>query len=202
MTILADLIGYKISSKSDTVGNYAIVQEWSMAGNDKYSDCAFACLCNELDLKSVIAGQPFVVGEAEAEYFYNLEAGFKAADPNTDKGAVLEQVIWYWATNGWPSDFVEKPSGWCSISAEEIHLTVEYLDAAPAWCQLPLQGNDIIFDDTALKLAPGDGHAVLIVGSDPTGYTIVFYADLGPTRVSKAWWDKFGRGQFAVKITL
>lgn len=192
---LGELIG-NIPVAASTVGRWQDVDEWTLGANDKYGDCAFVALCNLQDLLATVKAAPFVIEEGEALYFYNVEAGFNSQDRRTDKGAVLEEVIRYWAEKGWPSDPVDKPLGWCAIRPDEIHLAIQALYGVPAWCQLP-QEDDNDFSDTALDYTPGDGHAVLIVGSDPTGYTLITWAE--PVHVSTAWWHKFGRGQYAIK---
>lgn len=196
---LAELIGSNASPAGEIVGYSARVPEWSLGGNDRFGDCTFVSLCNLVDLVTAVNGAPEVVGEAEAEYFYAREAGF---DPNaaaTDKGAVLADVIRYWQDNGWPTDPVNKPAGWCAITPEQIHQAVHSLGAVPAWGMLPYVGDDWDFSDVATSTAtPGTGpHAFLIVGSSESAYKIVTWAEVKD--VSHAWFQAYGRGQFAVR---
>jgi hypothetical protein len=199
MITLADLIGEGAVASADTINRWEQVPAWSLAGNDRYGDCTFVSLCNLKDMRAALLGKPFVIEEAEAELFYSREAQFNSQNPATDKGAVLADVIQYWADNGWPSDPTETIDRWCAIAPEQIHLTVDKLYGSPAWCQLPILPNgDIEWTDAALAIDPSDGHAFLIAGSDPLGYTIIPYA--APVHVSLAWWARFGRGQFAIKL--
>lgn len=198
MTTLAELIGPNASNPPEEIGYSHLVEEWSLAGNDRYGDCTFVCLCNLLDLVAAVYAKPFVIGEAEAELFYAREAGFRADNPATDRGAVLADVIRYWAANGWPSDPTNVPLGWCPIGADMIHQAVWSLGACPAWCLLPQNDEGWDFTDAAVNWdAPGvGGHSVLIVGSDAGSLWIVTWAEV--KIVSHAWWTKYGQGQFAV----
>ncbi len=194
---LAELIGPDASNPGESAGYWQAVREWSMGGNDKYGDCAFVSLCNLIDLVTAVNGAPELVGEAEAEYFYAQEAGFNSQNPATDKGAVLEDVIRYWSDHGWPSDPTVKPVGWCAIEPDQIHQAIYALGGVPAWCVLPVDADgDPDFSDEADPASAVDGHAFLIVGSGPSGYRIVSWAQIYD--ISHAWAERFIRGQFAV----
>lgn len=195
------LVGYNAKLSATVVGQWQNVAEWSMGGNDKYGDCCFVSLCNLQDLASAVEGKPFVIGEAEAELFYSREANFDPENSQSDQGAILEDVIQYWCDNGWPSDPTDKPTGWCEITVAQIPMAVDKLYGVPATCLLPMTSVDDdfkLFNDTTLHNNPSDGHAILIVGAGPDGYTIVTWAKT--INVSYAWWRKFGRKQYAIKL--
>ena len=200
MTTLAELLGPNPTRPGPTVGYYQSVQQWSLGGNQKFGDCTFVSLCNLLDLVSAVNGTPFVIGAGEAENFYSREAGFNSQNPATDKGAVLADVIAYWADQGWPSDPVNKPLGWCAIEPGQIHQAVHSLGAVPAWCMLPDGGDGWDFTDAPIRAGtPGTGaHAVLIVGSDVAADTLTLVSWAALQTVSRQWWDTYGRGAFAV----
>jgi hypothetical protein len=199
MTTLVDLIGPDASRPGDVAGYLSQVPEWSLGGNDKFGDCGFVSVCNLIDVVKAVGGNPQVVGEGEALYFYNKEAGFNSQNPATDRGSVLADVIRYWMENGWPADPTYKPVGFCAIEPVQIHQAVHSLGGAPAWCSLPVDANgDPDWSDNAIGTQPADGHAVLIVQSDPESLTLITWAQ--PVTVSLKWWHVFGCGQFAVRL--
>lgn len=201
MTTLRDLIGPNVSPAGYIAGYWERVPAWSLGGNDRYGDCTFVSLCNLIDLVTAVNGRSELVGEAEAEYFYSREAGFSPLDPATDKGAILEDVIRFWAEQGWPNEPTNKLVGWCAIGPDEIHQAVHSLGAVPAWCELPHfeDGGEWIFGDEALadNLVGVGPHAILIVESNPLGLRLVSWASV--YEVSHEWWHAYGRGQFAVR---
>lgn len=171
--------------------------QWSMGGNDRYNDCAFVSLANLLDLWGAMDGDPFTIGEAECELFYALEAQFNSQHPETDNGAVLEEVIRYWRDKGWPADPVNKPAGYRPIAPTDFAAAIHRQGGVPCWMQLPAGADDdALFGDDTLTLEPGDGHAVLAVEADAAGLWVISWAR--PWRLSWVWWTRFGRGQFEV----
>lgn len=170
---------------------------WSLAGNDQYGDCAFVSLANLLDLRAALAGQPFEVGEAEAELFYAREAGFVASRPETDRGAVLEDVIRYWCANGWPADPTCQPSGYREIEPTQIPAALKVYKGLPCWAMLPMRDGEPDFTDAALSLDGTAAHAMLIVDYSADLMLISWAA---PVLVSWRWWYRFGRQAFGIDL--
>lgn len=170
---------------------------FSLGGNDRWGDCAFVACANLLDLWAAKAGAPWIIGEAECERLYALEAGFNSQDKATDTGAVLEDVIRYWCEHGWPADPLEKPTGCRAVGPGDFAAAIVRNDGLPCWAILPAIGDDVeIFGDGVLGDEPADGHAMLIVEANAAGLTLITWAE--SRRVSWAWWRRFGRGAFEV----
>lgn len=73
---------------------------WPMLGNNQYGDCAFAGALHLDQAWSDNAGKPFVPTDAQALAAYSAVCGFSPADPATDRGAVLLDVLNYWRQTG------------------------------------------------------------------------------------------------------
>lgn len=195
MTTLRDLTGPWSMSLPSIVGYADRVPEWSLAGNDRFSSCAFAALANFNDLVWAVAGTPMVMSEAEAEYFYARETGFDPGNKATDKGAVLRQVIQHWCESGWPGDSELKPLGWCDVIANEIPVAINMLGGCPAWCMLPSDG-DGGYDFSGTD-KPGEyAHAVFIAEATSDSLTLITWARREV--VSREWWAFYGREAFGL----
>lgn len=194
MTTLRDLTGPWPMTLYSTVG-YSGPVTYSLAGNDRFSSCAFAALANFNDLVWAAAGTPMVMSEAEAERFYSVETGFDPGNKATDKGAVLRQVIQHWCANGWPGDVMLKPLGWCDVRPDEIPVAIHMLGGCPAWAMLPSDGaGGYDFSGTTRE---GDyAHAVFIAQATSNSLTLVTWARREV--VSRDWWAKYGREAFGV----
>lgn len=78
----------------------AAVPLWPMLGNDVYSDCAFAGALHLDQAWSYNAGRPFMPITADALAAYSAVEGFSPANPSTDRGAALLDVLNYWRQTG------------------------------------------------------------------------------------------------------
>lgn len=196
VTTLIDLAGpYPPSPLASRVGYADRVPEWSLAGNDKFGDCVFAALANFNDLVWAVAGTPMAMSEAEAEFFYHVEAGFSPGDKATDKGAVLQDVIEYWCKHGWPGDTTLKPLGYAKLNSDEIPVAIQMLGGSVAWLMLPSDGRGGYDFETTDR--EGDfAHAVFVDRATWNTRTFVTWA--GEKTVSVDWWAKYGREAFGV----
>ena len=173
--------------------------DWAqtLGGNDRFGDCVFVSLANLVDLLNA----PQVVMEAEIERMYSVETGWSAANPASDKGAVLETVIKDWCENGWPADPELKPSGYRPVALDGLRDALTRCQGAPSWIMLPMTADGTGYDfsdDAVTRDAPGVGaHAVLVVQADDFG--IVFITWGKPQGVSWDWAREYWRGSFEVE---
>lgn len=195
MTTLLDLAGPYPASLPARVGYSDRVPEWSLAGNDRFSDCTFAALANFNDLVWAVASTPMVMSEAEAERFYSVETGFDPGNKATDKGALLRDVIQHWCDNGWPGDTTLKPLGYAKLHIDEIPVAIHMLGGTPAWAMLPSDGaGGYDFEGTD---KPGEyAHAVFICGATANSLTLISWAR--SYTVSRQWWTAYGKEAFGI----
>lgn len=195
MTTLIELAGPYPQSLPEKVGYANLVTEWSMGGNQKFSDCSFVALANLHDLVSAVNGRPEVISEAECEFFYAVETGFDPNNPSTDKGAVLGTLLSHWMADGWPGDSELRPIGYCELREDEIPVCIYLLGGAVAWAMLPSDGaGGYDFSGTD---KPGEyAHAVFIAQATSDSLTLITWARREV--VSREWWAKYGREVFGL----
>ncbi len=198
---LSELIGPNASPAGIIAGYHERVPQFSLGGNDEVGDCTFCTAANFTDVMTAVNGKPELVPEAEVERWYAWETGWTRANPESDKGEVLEKMLQVWRDHGNPSDPLDRLTGYCAIKPDEIHQAVHSLGAVPAWCLLPKYAYEDGWDftDEAMQWkTEGTGpHAILIVESNPDGLKIVTWAEV--VDVSHAWWRAYGQQQFAVR---
>jgi len=194
---LSELIGPNASRPGYIAGYHERVPQFSLGGNDEVGDCVFCTAANFTDVMTAVNGKPEFVPEAEVERWYAWETGWTRANPESDKGEVLEKMLQVWRDDGNPSDPVDRLTGYCKIERDEIHQAVHSLCAVPAWCYLPRGPNGWDFSDHARWLKGTGPHAVLIVESNTSGLKIVTWAEV--VSISHAWWRAYGQQQFAVR---
>lgn len=79
-----------------------ITTAWGMLGNDKVGDCAIAGPAHETMLLNAEAGKQVLFDEASVLGAYSAITGYNPADPSTDQGSNVRDVLKYRSTLGLP----------------------------------------------------------------------------------------------------
>lgn len=170
------------------------VVEWCLGGNDHAGTCPWCEVGNLHALVTTHNGALEVMTEGEILNADRVMTGFDSQNKATDHGAYIQDVLNKWYENGWPGDPTMRPLAWGTMTRDQVPLAVAALGAALAWVMLPRDENgQVDLSDAALDrgAAPEDAHGLLIVDSDPGGYTVVSWARI--YHVSNAWWDRYGK---------
>jgi hypothetical protein len=155
--------------------------ELSMLGNDQYGDCGEAGACGLAQLQSANANpaDPFVPTTEEALALYTAVTGFNPADPSTDQGTVLTDLLTYWQNTGFQlttrsgKSRLSKIVGWASLDVSSFALL--------RWAGYTFGGNYLGIrcpqqcedDTTNWNFAPGlpiaSGHCIVQAGEGRLG---------------------------------
>lgn len=74
---------------------------WGMLANDRYGDCTCAGVGHKrIGDVYVNQGNVLTVTDADALGLYSAVTGFNPNDPNTDQGALCQDVLQYWQKHG------------------------------------------------------------------------------------------------------
>lgn len=77
------------------------VGDWGMLANDRYGDCTCAGVGHKrIGDVYVNQGKILKVADKDALALYSAVTGFDPNDPNTDQGAVCQDVLDYWRKKG------------------------------------------------------------------------------------------------------
>ena len=180
------------------VGYWRLVTQWCLGENDTFGTCAFAAIGNLHCVVTTANGVPEVMSDGEIEAMDHSVTGFDPTDPATDKGAQLKAVLDYWMNNGWTGDPTMKPLWYGDIPKRDIPAMIKEYGGVYAWCLLPMRDDEPDLSDGALQAnTPGTAaHAVLIVGAADGVFWIATWGEV--REISVAWWDRYGREQYAV----
>jgi hypothetical protein len=176
-----------------TVGWASRVPEWSLGGNDEVGDCVFCTAANYTDLIEAVAGTPQTVPDAEVERWYAWETGWTRANPESDKGEVLESMLRHWRDSGNPSDPLDRITEYHKVT--DIPAAIEEFGAVFVSVLLPAGADET--EDLSGDGGPGvDGHAMLAVGATDDSIVFVTWGML--RTVSRAWWRRYGVDAYIV----
>jgi len=154
--------------------------DWGMLGNDTVGDCTIAGLLHLIMGWNAVAhaGSPVTFTTEQAIELYSTVTGYNPANPSTDQGAVMTDVINYALANGF---YGHKPAGFVTLDVSNIDMikaaaflfggvyfglnVPDYVMQVPAggsWSTPP--GADTTIDG---------GHAIYIPGYGSDGATLV-----------------------------
>lgn len=76
------------------------VKSWPMLANDSVGDCTVAAVAHLIQLWTAANGAGVVPTDQEVLEFYSAVTGYDPADPSTDQGAVMVDVLSAWHKQG------------------------------------------------------------------------------------------------------
>lgn len=76
------------------------VTDWPMYGNDQLGDCTCAAAGHMIEQWSAYASTQTEITDADVLKAYEVAGGYNPANPSTDQGAVMQDVLNYWRHTG------------------------------------------------------------------------------------------------------
>lgn len=172
---------------------------WGMDGNNNVGDCTCADVDHEIKSVQTAAGNPLVRSTAtEVLAAYSAITGYNPADPNTDQGAMMQDVRSYWRKTGFT----------LGGKADKILLFAELKLSDPKLIEWSLEqigaiGLGINFPDSAMdqfnagkpwdvvagEPDPTEGHAIALVGYDESYWYILTWGKV--QKMTPAFFTKY-----------
>ena len=181
---------------------YSKVPAWGMMLNDTLGDCTVAEVGHQILSASVYGSAPVVINDAQILSAYEDISGYQPGNPDTDNGAVIQDVLGYWRRVGIGghrclafaqvavSDHTEVQQAILLFGSIDLGLNVpqsavDQFNAGQPW--------EVIADDGGIA----GGHSVEGVGyrwtsavaTDPTGVWLVTWGAV--THMSWSFWDRY-----------
>lgn len=172
------------------------VADWPMYGNDRLGDCTAAAAGHAEEVWSVYGtGSLVEVTDQDVIDFYSGSTGYNPADPSTDQGGVMQDVMTYWRREGIaghqiaaffelnPHDLDEVRAALWLFGGVNVGLAfpafaMDQFEAGQPW--------DISRHNTRIE----GGHDVWLVGMDDAGTaTVVTWGRL--QKMTPAFWARY-----------
>ena len=164
------------------------ITDFGMMLNDQLGDCTCAALYHARQIWSLNNGGEDTQPDSMVQSLYEKACGYNPDDSSTDQGGNEQDLLHYCMKTGMPlaDGSVDKLIGFIEASPQlpdEVKLTVA--DFGVSYLGITVPSNimnefdepvDVWdYDPNATSLG---GHAVIIVGYDETGFTIVSWGQL------------------------
>jgi hypothetical protein len=183
---------------------YSKVPVWPMYLNDQLGDCTVAEVGHQVESASAYAQTASViVRDADVLAMYQRVSGYNPADPSTDQGARIQDVLSDWRHNGiaghkclafaqvHPRDHLEVMRAVSVFSSLDLGMYVPASAKAQFHAGLPWR---VVANDGGLI----GGHSIEVVGYDPQWVYVVTWGTLQP--MSWGFWDRYVEEAWAVVL--
>lgn len=162
------------------------VTQWPMMLNDNLGDCTCACVGHMIEQWTTYsAAKPTVLPDNTIEKLYEAVGGYNPADPSTDRGAVILDVLNYWRKTGVSGDKIMAYASLEPHNHDQVKDSVLLFGNCYLGVQLPLSAQH----QTVWSVPPGGatgqgapgswgGHAIPVVSYDARGLTVVTWGAL------------------------
>lgn len=163
------------------------VPTWPMFLNDSIGDCTIAAAAHILQQWTTYATKPFIPTDAQVLQAYEAVSGYRPNNPDSDRGAVMLNVLKYWKNKGIAGHKIIAYVSVNPLNINEVRQAIQlfgncYIGVAlPISAQTPKTGTNgkplwsIPDASTGSDGNPGSwgGHCIPMVsyGIDPQGNT-------------------------------
>jgi hypothetical protein len=143
------------------------------------------------------AGTEATVTDADVLAAYTAVGGYNPADPSTDQGAAIIDVLNYWRRTGIAGHKITAFMGMAAVNHTHVLQAISLFGGVDIGVQLPAAVQDTgnrwpaPTDPADPAWAPGSwgGHSVHAVDYNPEGVTVVTWGEL--TTVDWTFWDLY-----------
>jgi hypothetical protein len=156
------------------------VKTWQMFGNDSCGDCTIASGLHLQNCWSANAGpSEELFTDQDAVSIYSALTGYNPADPSTDNGAAVLDVLNFWRATGFDGFKIKAFALVNWLNPLELKQAIDLFGGVYAGFAMPLSANEqtgSLWDVTSAS--PGDagswgGHALPLLGYDKETVTTV-----------------------------
>lgn len=160
---------------SATIDYVSKVPAWPMYLNDQIGDCTAATVGHEIEAWTRYAqASEVTIGNQDVLKLYEATGGYVPGDPNTDNGAVIQDVLDYWHKNGVAGHKIVAFAKLEGYSRKELRQCLELFGTVYLGIQCPQSALDQFNAGEPWTYQPGSpiagGHAIPLQAWDTTRY--------------------------------
>ena len=169
------------------------VPSWILGENDRIGDCTCVGPANVILALTTVAGRPRRTPDTDIVSFYSEVSGYNAGDPNSDNGAMIEDVLAAWHSRGIGRQPVDMLDGYATIEPAHHDRVCEAIAAlGPVDLGISLPNGWMTastWDVSTAGEGIAGGHCITAVGFSAAGPLIVSWGSL--FTLTWAGWDTY-----------
>lgn len=167
---------------------------WDMLANDRVGDCTCAEVGHQVNqLTWYGSGTEAKPTAPQVLAFYSAITGYNPADPSTDTGAYVQDVLAYWRKTGLIGHKIVAYAAVDVANVTEVKQGLALFGSLNIGMSFPDSAMDQFNAGQVWDVVKGarveGGHCVMVVGYDAAGVDIVTWGKR--TRVTWAFWKKY-----------
>lgn len=177
------------------VDNTAAVKRWPLYDNNRIADCTCATAGHMTGLWTTLAGRADWPSRTEVVAAYQAVSGYRPGEPDTDRGAVMLDVLRHWRKTGIGKHRIGAFIAVDHRNLTEVRTAIAIFGAVYAGALLP---NAALTPGQAghtwrLVLGPDgrpepdNGHAFMVAGYDSETFGGATWGR--PQRMTTEWWS-------------
>jgi hypothetical protein len=161
---------------------------FGMMGNDRIGDCTCAAIGHGIQIRTANANQEITLPDSDIIKAYSDITGYDPADPSTDQGANMLDVLNYARKVGFGGNRID---GYCSLSGtrKQLELSVMIFGGGYVGVRLPESCMHTNTWDFVTGQAIAGGHAIWAVDYNATGPVFISWGKLYPATWS--WYEHY-----------
>ncbi len=169
------------------------VASWELGENDRLGTCTCVCPANVILALTTLVGQPRRTSDTDIVGFYSAVTGYNAGDPNSDQGAMIEDVLAAWHAHGIGTKPIDMLDGYATIDIhnhDRVREAVAALGPVDIGVSLPSGWEQAtVWDTSTAGTEIAGGHCVTVVGYTEAGPLIVSWGQV--FSLTWAGWDAY-----------
>ena len=166
------------------------VGSWILGANDRVGDCTCVAPANVILALTTLAQRPVRLNDTEILAFYSLVSGYNPADPSSDQGAMVEDVLAAWHARGIAGDRLD---GFASLDVtdhDRVRQAIAHLGPVDLGVNLPEGWEQAsVWDVSTAGSDIAGGHCITAVGYTDAGPLIVSWGQV--FTLTWAGWDAY-----------
>lgn len=177
------------------------IAAWGMLGNDTLGDCTCAAVGHAVQVWTANAGVEANVTNAEVIQIYENWCGYNPADPSTDQGGIILDVLNDWKNSGFGTFPMAAFASVNPSNTRELKQAIELFGGVDIGINLPISAQsqtvwDVVPDDGSGNTAPGSwgGHCVFVPAYGGTNKVLSDVTCItwgAPLKMTVAFWKKY-----------
>lgn len=165
---------------------------WNMLANDSLGDCTIAGALHQYMVWTVNQNEEVTTTDSEAVAYYEKWCGYNPADPSTDQGGILLDILKQWKAETLNGNVIDSYANVNTANTQEVKQAINLFGGLYVGVALPISAQAQTANGQVWDVSTGTdgqsgswgGHCIEVCAYDANGLTCITWGVL-----QKMTWD-------------